>query len=334
MDNLGLWYQEAVINGVAMPRRRKGPDTSQRRWDILIKPLMSGGWWSEAGAGGRGRRFIELGSNAGFYLRKAKELGYEAIGVENHPLYVAQAQYWETQEPVGAKTVACDLDKYDLPVVHTVLLANLIYNITPEQVTNLLRKLNVHAIQVIVIGRHKPLKSHKSPCDKKSIQGYFKEWLPINGGDDGKHFSVLFINPKLIEVDIEDIHIFDYKQPHILELKRSFWKFIQEVDSGKTNLKETDYYRYLRNTGNNWGRRRKLVKRYIELFHSIKREGLLRPLLVETARNKLVLIDGFHRYMIAKYLNQRRVICINYRNYHHIRSRQWGHYSKLLKEYA
>lgn len=334
MADLGLWYQEAVINGVAMPRRRQGPDTSQRRWDTLIRPLMCSGWWGEPGAGGRGRRFIELGSNAGFYLRKARELGYEAIGVENNPLFVAQAKYWEAQEPVGAVTIDMDLDKYDLPVAHTVLLANLIYNLPPEQVDNLVRKLNVHALRVIVIGRHKPLKAHKSPCDKKSIQGYFKDWLPINGGDDGKHFSILFINPNLVEADIREIEIFDYRQPHVEVLQVVFPEFIQQIDRGNPNLKDTNFYRYMRVIGESWNRRRMLAKRYVELFHSIKKDGLTKPLLVEPVRTSLILIDGVHRYMIARYLGHKRVICINYRHYPYVKSRQWAYYSRLINEYG
>jgi len=334
MADLGLWYQEAVINGVAMPRRRQGPDTSQRRWDILIRPLMCSGWWGEPGAGGRGRRFIELGSNAGFYLRKARELGYEAIGVENNPLFVAQAKYWEAQEPVGAITIDMDLDKYDLPVAHTVLLANLIYNLPPEYVANLIRKLNVHALRVIVIGRYKPLRAHKSPCDKKSIKGYFKNWLPINGGDDGKHFSMLFINPNMVEADIRELEVFDYKQPHVEALKVVFPEFIKQVDQGKDNLHKTNFYRYLAVIGDNWPRRKMMVRRYVELFHSIKGEGLTKPLVVKPVRNKLVLIDGVHRFMIAKYLGHKRIICIDYERYPFVPSKQWAYYLQLLNEYG
>ena len=56
-----------------MPARRRY-DTSQHRWDALIKPILP--------EKGGHRLFVELGCNAGFYLRKASELGYQTIGVE------------------------------------------------------------------------------------------------------------------------------------------------------------------------------------------------------------------------------------------------------------
>ena len=65
----GLWYQNATINGVAMPTRSRRRNTHERRWRTFVKPLLPL-------EDGTDRTFIELGCNAGFYLRKMKDRGY------------------------------------------------------------------------------------------------------------------------------------------------------------------------------------------------------------------------------------------------------------------
>ena len=77
------WYQEATIKGVKMSQRRNR-DTNEKRWKNLIEPLLPF-------TDGNDRLFMELGSNAGFYLRKMSDLGFKTIGVEIEDEFVAHA---------------------------------------------------------------------------------------------------------------------------------------------------------------------------------------------------------------------------------------------------
>ena len=216
------WYQDAIINNVPMPTRRGGRDSSEYRWNHFIEPLIE--------KEGKGRRFIELGSNAGFYLRKAKELGFEAIGIENEPLYVAQAKYWEEKEPIGAKTIEMDLNNYVIPVTHTVLLANIIYYLNPNQVSSLIYMLRKRALNVVVISRHERLSRIKYSCEKNQIYEYFSGWEVIEGGEDKRHWSIMFKNPRMIELDINRLVIFDPVNPEKRKkFETSFIKFVDLI---------------------------------------------------------------------------------------------------------
>lgn len=302
MTDLGLWYQEAVINGVAMPRRRRGNDTSERRWEIFIEPFM---------IPGEGRRFIELGSNAGFYLRKARELGYEAIGVEKDPLFLAQARYWEAQDPVGVQTVEADLNNYDIPVAHTVLLANILYWQTPEQVAALVKQLRQKALFVIVLGRHQPLKSHRSDCRAEYLSQQFHDWeVATVSIPPDKHFSVKFRNPSMHEVGIDDVEVFDYGVTHKRDyFVKAFWHFLRKLDTGQP-IKDstTKYYKYLCMCQIKRRKRTELFQRYASMFEDIRHRGLQKPLYVEKAEDRFILLDGDHRYLIAKYLGHPRIL--------------------------
>ena len=61
----------------------QNPRRHTKRWETLVEPLVP--------KDGKDRRFLDLGCNAGFYMTKAEELGYKAIGVEQEPFYINRA---------------------------------------------------------------------------------------------------------------------------------------------------------------------------------------------------------------------------------------------------
>jgi len=301
--DLGRWYQEAVINGVEMPTRRQGSwDTNEHRWNLLIRPFMEKG---------EGRRFVELGSNAGFYLRKARELGFEAIGVENDPTFLRQARYWEAKEPMGVITVDSDLNEFNIPAAHTVLLANILYWQTPTQVEQLVKKLGKAALNVVVIGRHRPLRQHKSACTQEPLVRLFGSWKYELGDQDSKHFSICFRNPNMVELDVNQILVFDYGIPEKGDyFVKAFNKLLRKLDRGEPiNYLTSSYYKYLHIRGRRRKKRTLLMDRYIAMYSDIKKNGLTTPLYVKKINGKYVLKDGDHRYLIAKHLGIKTILC-------------------------
>lgn len=297
------WYQDAIINNTSMPTRRGGKDSSEYRWNLFIEPLIE--------KDGIDRRFIELGSNAGFYLRKSRSLGFESIGVENNPLYVAQARYWEEKEPIGTKTIDTDLNKYDIPVAHTVLLANVIYYLSPEQVTSLIHVLRKRALNVIVISRHESLSRIKYPCEKEKICQYFSEWEVVEGGEDKRHWSALFKSPKMIELPISKLVIYDLRNPNKGEkFQSSFSEMVELIGDGRPfDIINTEYWNYF--VGMPSFKRMKYIKRGFNLFKSVKKNRLTKPLLIKKhIDDKYRVFDGNHRLIICDYLGIKRLICL------------------------
>lgn len=295
----GRWYQEAVINGVEMPRRRQ-EDTNEERWRTFIEPFM----WN-----GQEQRFVELGCNAGFYLRKARGLGFEAIGVDNDPTYLAQARYWEANDPKGVQIFGEDLRYYGIPACHVLLLANVHYWLHSRDIRKLEKKFQRRAMNVIVIGRHRPLRQHNSPCELDKIVKYFPNWEATQGGSDRKHYSIMFKNPKMAEMDINSLYIFDPpgRNKRIMMVP-ALLKLIDAIDQKQLIIPiETDYYKYLRWLRVARSKKKQLMKRHIGLINDIKKRGIVKPLYIRSHDN--IILDGDHRYIIAKHYGIKRVLC-------------------------
>ena len=298
------WYQEATIGGVEMPRRRND-DTSEKRWRVLLEPLIPKPKSGDA--------FIELGSNAGFYLRKAVDLGYKAIGVEISDEFVAQAKYWEDNEPKGTKTIQEDLNKYDIPAANVVLLANIIYWLTPEEVLALVERLKNRALNVVVIGRYKRLKPHKSPCTIDRIKKSFGEFETVDMRNDEKLFSILFKNPLLCEKKTDELSLTSHDFKHKL-LIPAINELLDMIEQGEnTNPANTLYYKYLITRDCNPRIRGYKTKQTIRLIKDIKNNGIRKPICIgrinDGKYNENCIYDGDHRFLIAKRLGINNIIC-------------------------
>lgn len=299
----GKWYQEATINGQKVPTRRKS-DTNQKRWENFIKPFV------EKGTG----RFTDLGCNAGFYCRKMADLGYLSEGVEIEQEFIDHNRYWEEQDPKGVRLVECDINDYEVWASKYTLLANIHYWLTPEQNEALEKQLREKSLNVIVIGRYKTLKRHKSPCDMKYLKELFKDWDIGGIQEHKKHFSILFKNKYLVEKDVSELT--HYQQ--FMKSKKflpAYTDFINKVLAGeKFDKSKSDYAEYLR--WRKFKNKKTLLKRHTDLIFDMKENGIKNPLLVgriidgELDKNRLK--DGDHRLIVAKCLGINKIICKKY----------------------
>jgi len=294
----GVWYQEATINGVKMPQRRT-EDTTEKRWENLVEPLVR----KDGGV------CIDLGCNAGFYSRKMVDKGFDVIGVEREPEFLAHARYWEEQDPKGVKIVEADINDYDLPCASVVILAQVHYWMTPEQIKALVDKLKRKAVDVIVVGSHVPLKAspdhpnarvHKSQCDLETLRGYFEGWDEMDVESDVQHFSMLFRNPTLFVMGVNDITR-EHKEKTD-RLYPAFEKFVITVYSPDLWEYTGDYYDYLEWRGFD---AYKTMEKHVDLIFSILDDGIKEPLtLIDDC-----VIEGHHRLIIARQLGIKKVVC-------------------------
>ncbi|MFA7195738.1 MAG: methyltransferase domain-containing protein [Candidatus Neomarinimicrobiota bacterium] len=296
----GKWYQEAVINGMTMPTRRIH-DTNEKRWKKFIEPLI------ELDSG-----FVtDLGCNAGFYCRKFAERGFRATGVERSTEFFRHAEYWESSDPRGVRLINCDITEYSLWTAHYVLLANVHYWLTPEDLEKLVTQCRNKALHVILIGRYNPYKGHKSPGHLGFLEKLFDGWNEGKVIKGDKHFSVIFSNPDLVARDVDDIFHFQqlYKSQKFLP---SYNALIDDVLAGrKFDPLETEYFEYCR-----WRRFKNkagMVQRHINLVYSMRDEGVREPLtigrMVDGKYEPNRLVDGDHRLIVAKKLGIKSLIC-------------------------
>lgn len=288
------WYQEAVINGVKMPTQRHR-DTSQKRWEKFILPLLPSGGL-----------MVDLGCNAGFYMRQAVDLGFRTIGVEIDDDYLEHARYWESLDPKGVIIIKGDLSKYELPACQVALLANVHYWLTQRQLNKLINHLKERALSVIVVGRHRRSKLHKSFCDLGSLRALFPDFTEGKSVIGGKHYSVILHNPNLIEKEVDEVF---NNQP--LTKSRKFLPSFSKLIADSSDPFHSDYFCYLRWRG--FRNARDLLMKRVDLIADVRINGIKNPLLLGRMINgkyeKDRLSDGNHRIIIAKKVGIKKVIC-------------------------
>ena len=259
-----------------------------------------------------GRLLVELGSNAGFYLRKAKDLGYDVLGVEREDEFIAHAKYWEENDPKGVQTIQADLNDYRIPSCQVLLLAQVHYWLTPEEIRKLVRLLSKRALYVIVVGRQGKLREHVSASDMKTLIRYFDGWEQgkITSNYLLKHNGTIFKNTGLEEVGINDLKLY----PEELKYESfipAFTQLTRRVLDGDDSLnKEDPYYQYRLKRGGKYTDDKVTTK--IQLIKDIKRDRLERPLAIGRHEGKWLpntIYDGDHRYIIAKELGYKYLIC-------------------------
>jgi len=276
------WYQEATINGVKMPTQRK-KDTNEKRWKTFIEPLIHGGGV-----------FTDLGCNAGFYCRKAVDLGFKANGVELNEDYFGHAKYWEQEEPKGVRITQGDMVDYDFPASNYVLMANVHYWLTPERLKILVKKLSERALNVVVVGRHNNHKTHYSASDFDSLQKTFKCFKIKKRVNGSKHYSVLFENPNLVELKTNEV----FKNQQLAGSRRFYPSYKKLIETGDSK----EYSEYLK-----WRKfPDKYLKKHTQLIESIKEKGIINPLKMQEDK----VIDGDHRLIIANELGFDKIICL------------------------
>jgi len=292
---MAKWYQNAVINGEVMPAQRRN-DTSQRRWAELLEPLIP--------PDGNGRLFVDLGCNAGYYLREASQLGYTTLGVEKESAYHEHAKYWEAQEPRGVRVEFGDINDYDVPANYLTVIANVHYWLTPEQVDKLVAKLRRVSMHVLIVSRNKPDKRHLSDCSELTLCQTFDGWEYLDRCDTEKHFSVIYKNTDLVEFDtanLFNIQAFT-RSTQFLSAWREYIDLV--ISRRRYNLNHTSYYKYTQWRG--WRNQNAHLRRLRRIILLAERDGISKPL--EVHPNGLI-IDGNHRLIIAEKLGIKKVIC-------------------------
>jgi len=298
----GRWYQEAVINGVEMPTRRKN-DTNERRWKGLVEPFVS-----ESNGG----VFTDLGGNAGFYCRKMADLGFRPVCVERSDEFARQGAYWESMDPKGLRFFLGDIMEYDLTASELVLMANVHYWLTPEENAQLEKRFKEKFCGVLLIGRFKPIpEKHKSPCGIEYLRELFSGWDEVGLIRGRKHFSVMFSNPYVSMMNVDELtfHQQFIKSKRFLPAYNDLIEKVlskEEFDPQKTNYFQYLKWRGFKNAGG-------LFKRHTDLINSVQQVGIINPLVIgRMVRGRYIekrLVDGDHRLIVAKKLGHKLVVC-------------------------
>lgn len=261
---------------------------NEGKWENFVKPFLHKEFERET--------LVDMGCNAGLFLKLAEDMGFEAIGVDSNEGAVQRGLEWRDKH--GGKY---EIRKFGiehcidtLPVVDYTVLANAHYYFTVNDWLEYVDKLQYKTRYVIIVTDDK---KHLQRCwasaDITDIRSVFKNWdevgyIPIkeNDGDPGyrRLSSICFKSRFIDKMPVSKIDASNHVQDR-------FWR---EIDEAKPYT-ETKYYRILLKYRKDWepGRLDQWFQDRIANYQSIKKNGLKTPIIIDKDDR---ILDGNHRY--------------------------------------
>jgi hypothetical protein len=310
-------HQNVMIDGKYLPEeyknRRDSNFFNEGKWQNFIEPLLPTDRLED-------RTFVEIGCNAGIYLRMAKEYGFRNVwGVEKDIDTVVAAQQY--REFLGMdyhllhRDVGLSFSWNELPVADVVLLANVHYYIHMSDFMPFIDRMRFKTIYCIVVSRQMRDKKHGYPMPEiEPIRAMFKDWeleriltTSSNMLDGDPHPRRM--HSLLFKSDLRRQPISDYTTRTQKYIKQQ--EYIDMVNAGQPlTFEGTENWRYWKkrkqedkspNSKYRWTDEqiKQHLKRRYDLVKSLMERGMREPTLAFPDRAN---IDGGNRAQILKLL--------------------------------
>jgi SAM-dependent methyltransferase len=316
------WYQNIEIEGQTITyesaERSRSKFWNEGKWENFIQPLLP-----------RQRQtFLELGCNAGLFLKLAEDIGFKRItGVEARPPIMDQAECFKEQNGGSYKLlrqrVGADFDLAALPLSDVVLMANMHYYLSVPILSQLVDDLKNRCLYCIVVSAKARRRAGKAFHNMYSVRGYFRDWQEMEvienvdmAGDPAPRkemFGLLFKgNLDAWSVDALMRHwqagVLNAREHKRYALPPALIEFFEKVLSGADfDFKETllfDYWTQRRpQVAPEWILRQLTYKK--KLAEDIRANGMKTPIFYDRSRK---LLDGIHRLVIANLLGYEHVL--------------------------
>ena len=267
------------------------PRYHEWRWQQLVKPLVP--------KDGQDRMFLDLGCNAGWYMRKAQRLGYKTIGVERDSDYLSQA-------PKSLDIIHGDVNFYKPHCAYLTLLACVHYHQSNEQVEALFHNLMYSTAYLLVMGRHKG--RVKSIPNRDHPMKKLRGWKLIDSREAKAFYTVLVKNPWYEELSVDDLYDATCKYvstlSNFVNFVPSFEDFVRRtLDNQDFDPSDCEFMDYLKHRRFRYPLGRCWI--YKVMIDEIKKRGIHTALQVKYNRIK----DGYHRLIILREIGIKRVVC-------------------------
>ena len=282
------------MRGPRRPKVYQHKELHEIRWKELIEPLFN--------KDGKNKTFFDIGCNEGFYMQKAIACGYRAIGIELEPFYINRADK-------NLNIIQGDINYHNFTCYNLVLMANVHYWQSDEQVEALFHQLRYATPQLIISGiEHR--RGTKTASSYKHLKSVLKGWKEIKKIKYERFYSLLLETNAMKEFDVDELYESTWewtmKLKHMFHFMTSFEDFVKRsLDDMTFDPKGCDFAEYLRLTKGKPQYHLGRCWMYKKLIEDLKANGLNAPLRVVNGR----LRDGFHRLIILKALGYKRVAC-------------------------
>ena len=269
------------------------------KWNNFIRPFLPKDC--------KGLDLVDMGCNAGLFLKFAQDLGFERIiGVDSNKESVERGMSHPLRQKykIIEKRMEDAID--DLPIVDYTILANAHYYFNIVDWVNYVEKLKFKSKYVIIVTAEK---RHINRCWTQAgvghIRGYFRDWkevgfineLPTEGDPDPRRmWSLCFESPYIDKVDTNSLDTSNHTQ----------YGFYTDIDDNKKNYHRTKYYLTLRTYRTKMSKEQveEFVEDKIKTYFDIKDNGQKNALLVDRFKKNWVL-EGNHRCRMLWKLNRK-----------------------------
>lgn len=316
------WYQTIEVEGSNAVfediNRKDSKFWNEGKWNNFIKPLLPE----------ERRTFLELGCNAGLFLKMATDDGFEdVIGVDSsRSIMERQAKCFKDSNKYTYKLVTQqigrDFELDQLPLSDVVLMSNVHYYLPIPVFSNLVDELKSRSLYCIVVSARAKRRSGNALWDINSVRGYFRDWQEVKVIDGldidddvcprEQMYSVLF-KGNLSVIDVDDMYdawweAAKSKRHRSHHLAPAMADFFSKVLSGESfEYEDTLYYQYWMerrpNKSLEWLRNLLMYKESIAI--DIQDNGIKTPIYyIENGH----LRDGIHRLCIAKLLGYKHIL--------------------------
>ena len=309
-------YQNIELNGIDIGEgqdKKYSKFCNEGKWDNFINPLLPEDCQE--------RTFVEMGCNAGLFLKMAKEKGFDrVIGVEaSRSAYKVGLEY-KAQNGLNYEIMNQTIGEgfvYDLPMADVTVMSNFHYHLDFPNFYPLIDRMRFKTIYCLVVSARVTDAHWKPSWQMNAVRHYFKDWqeikavYPIEVENDPhsreEMYGILFKSP-LERVNISDIWN-----------KKDNGKYVgndiptnefarQVIENESFDFMESNYYKAVyKMRESKWKEDKiiKFVKAKYDLMYSIKRGGLKSPIYLRLD-NKIA--DGGHRKAMIEELGYKSII--------------------------
>jgi SAM-dependent methyltransferase len=199
-------HQNVVIDGVDYGEsmaRKKSKFYNENRWKNFIEPYLPEDCSDMT--------FMELGCNAGLFLKMAKEKGFKKVyGIESDD-YACEVSRQIVGDSVRNETIDESFNMDTLPCVDYVLMSNFHYHLHLPVLVKLVHVIQRKARYVILVSSDNRTTRHKINTDEKATRHCFRHFkeikhiprLPIEGDTKPRRMFSFLFGTELKRIPIE-----------------------------------------------------------------------------------------------------------------------------------
>lgn len=325
-------YQYLEVAG--QPFSKPRPDKKQSKfwnegkWNTFIKPFLPKKPVDQT--------FVEMGCNAGLFLKLAEEHGFNRIiGIEKNQTPVAKGL--EFRDTIGYKYNILkrklgsqfheegSFDMDELPIADITLMSTFHYYVDINAWIKYVEKLRTKSCYVLIVSRPElELEAHwRARAELKYVRDrYFKDWKQtglienVSKKGDPKPRDLYSIMLKSPAIERIPMNVIDLRSSQVSAnpMQRALNDLAQQIVADDLfDIFSTDFYRqWSERKKDKWSEKiiRKFVNMKADNMRSVMVDGLKDPILVEYIPEKdtTAIIDGGHRLAILKALGHKSVV--------------------------